>query len=89
MNYYEAERRIEENLQTKSTTLNLKDLQLDRVPESISHLTHLSDLALSNNALTEFPTAICGLPKLKRLSLLRNNITQFPEDGGRLTSTLR
>jgi Leucine-rich repeat (LRR) protein len=47
--YREAERRIEAARQTGATELDLRNLKLTEVPESIGQLTHLQKLYLSDN----------------------------------------
>ena len=88
--YREAEQRIELARQEGATELDLRNLALTEVPESIGQLTHLEKLALgglgdSKNQLTELPDAIAKLRvvtspqtgKLKKTQLNLSRATPF------------
>src|SRR5215831_18992358 len=74
----EAERRIAEAKRTGETVLNLSDLDLEMLPESVCRLAHLQFLYANNNRLTQLPESIGRLVRLRELSLLGNCLTQLP-----------
>ena len=87
--YLEAERRIEEARQAGATELDLRDLKLTEVPDSIGQLTNLQKLDLggdswddSKNQLTELPEAIASLTQLQTLDLSSNQLTELPNSLG-------
>jgi hypothetical protein len=80
----EAERRIAEAKRTGETVLNLSDLDLEVLPESVCRLAHLRFLYANNNRLTQLPESIGRLVRLRELSLLGNCLTQLPRCVGHL-----
>ena len=80
----EAERRIAEAKRTGETVLNLSDLDLEVLPESVCRLAHLRFLYANNNRLTQVPESIGRLVRLRELSLLGNCLTQLPRCVGHL-----
>ena len=69
--------------QTKRTTetaLNLSDLDLEVLPESVCRLPRLRFLYLNNNRLTQLPKWIGQLAQLQELTLVGNRLTKLPED---------
>jgi Family of unknown function (DUF6625)/Leucine rich repeat len=80
----EAERRIAEAKRTGKTVLNLSDLDLEVLPESVCRLAHLRFLHANNNRLTQVPESIGRLVRLRELSLLGNCLTQLPRCVGHL-----
>jgi Leucine rich repeat len=80
----EAERRIAEAKRRGETALNLSDLGLEVLPESVCRLAHLRFLHLDNNRLTQLPEKIGRLARLKRLHLNSNQLARLPESIGRL-----
>jgi hypothetical protein len=80
----EAERRIAEAKRTGKTVMNLSNLDLEVLPESICRLAHLRSLYANNNRLTQLPESIGRLVRLRELSLLGNCLTHLPRCVGRL-----
>jgi hypothetical protein len=80
----EAERRIAEAERTGEPVLNLSDLDLEVLPESVCRLAHLRFLYANNNRLTQVPESIGRLVRLRGLSLLGNCLTQLPRCVGHL-----
>jgi Leucine-rich repeat (LRR) protein len=80
----EAERRIAEARRTGERVLNLSDLDLKVLPESVCRLAHLRFLYANNNRLTQLPESIGRLLRLRKLSLLGNCLTQLPSCVGHL-----
>jgi len=68
----EAERRIQEALLTNATALDLSELQLTSVPESIGQLANLTTLYLAQNQLTTVPESLGNLANLTTLYLHDN-----------------
>jgi len=61
-----------------STHLDLSDMDLSDLPESIGKLANLAFLDLWKNNLTSLPEAIGKLPKLKELILRWNPLVAIP-----------
>ena len=80
----EAERRIAEAKCTGKTVVNLSDLDLEVLPESVCRLAHLWCLYANNNRLTQLPESIGRLVRLRELSVLGNCLTQLPRCVGQL-----
>lgn len=77
--YRDAERRIEIARQKGATKLDLNNMELTKVPNTIASLSQLKVLYLNYNELTEIPKAITALSQLKQLNLNRNQLTKIPE----------
>ncbi|HLO17397.1 MAG TPA: COR domain-containing protein [Anaerolineales bacterium] len=58
--------------------------ELTELPESLSHLTQLQELDLSNHKLTSLPLWLGNLVQLQRLNLSNNQLTALPESLGNL-----
>ena len=79
--YLEAEKKIEEALQSGATELDLRNMNLTELPESIGQLTHLLKLDVGGdswkekekNQLTELPESLWKLTQLTSLNLSSNN----------------
>ena len=67
--YRKAEKKIEEALRTGATELDLSDMELTELPESLGQLTQLQSLNLSSNQLTELPESMRHLGRLRQLML--------------------
>jgi Leucine rich repeat len=74
----EAVRRIAEAKRTGEIMLDLSDLDLEVLPESICRLAHLRFLHANYNRFTQLPESIGRLVRLRELSLLGNCLTQLP-----------
>jgi internalin A len=74
-----ALRRIEEARKSGVNALNLSDLGLTSVPDSLVQLAGLRLLSLSNNQLTALPDALAQLSNLQILSLANNQLTALPD----------
>ena len=81
----EAERRVAEAKGAGETELNLSDLDLKVLPESVCRLTHLRFLYANNNRLTQLPESMGRLFRLRKLSLVGNRLTQLPKCLGHLS----
>ncbi|MBD3256362.1 MAG: hypothetical protein GF383_14790 [Candidatus Lokiarchaeota archaeon] len=60
-------------------SINLRDLNLRKMPNSITNLANLTELILSNNPLEKLPYEISTLKKLKILTLSYSNLKKIPE----------
>lgn len=90
--YYEAEKKIEEALQSGTTELVLggdyktpDGEKLTELPESLWELIQLKSLRISQTKITTLPDSLGQLTQLKSLDLSRNQLTTLPESLGRLT----
>ena len=64
----------------RATSLNLSNLQLAKIPDSVFELNNVREIDLSKNKLTELPKEILGLKKLLEINLSNNNFEKFPEN---------
>ncbi len=83
--YLEAEQKIQEALQSGATKLNLSNMKLTELPDSLGQLTQLTNLNLSNNQLTTLPDLLGQLTQLTNLNLSDNQLTTLPDSLGQLT----
>jgi internalin A len=81
-----ASTRIEEARRKRSPTLDLSNLRLAELPDSISQLTELKGLYIYNSPLTSVPDAIGQLKNLEILFLSNNRLTSIPDSIGELTA---
>ncbi|MCR4555560.1 MAG: hypothetical protein K5766_01980 [Alphaproteobacteria bacterium] len=65
--------------------LDMSNLDLIAIPESIQNLSNLRLLDLSNNSLEKLPESIGDLRNLELLDLSNNSFTKLPESIGNLT----
>ncbi|TXL81991.1 CHAT domain-containing protein [Vineibacter terrae] len=79
-----AERRIAHVAATGATELNLVDLGLSRLPDSLARLTHLQRLDLSRNRLTALSDVLANLTQLRALDVTANQLTVLPDALGAL-----
>lgn len=70
--YKTALDRIEEVTKSQSSVLNLSELALTELPESISQLTQLQILSVSGNQLINLPESIIKIKELKSIFLHDN-----------------
>ena len=73
-----AEQRIAECLRTKNTKLDLTNLGLDRLPESLRELTWLQHLEAHKNKLSCLPDWLGELADLRDLNLFDNPLQSLP-----------
>ncbi|WP_198037240.1 leucine-rich repeat domain-containing protein [Streptacidiphilus jeojiense] len=81
-----AEERIEATRRSKAHRLDLSDLGLSVLPESLCNLTAITTLDLSGNTFSALPEWLGDLTALATLSLSKNQISALPEWLGDLTS---
>ena len=81
----EAEERIGRALAERASSLNLRSLELTRLPESLGQLTQLTELDVSGNQLTSLPEWLGQLTHLLWLHVRGNQLTRLPESLGQLT----
>ena len=67
--FKEAEQRIHQAVEDGSLILDLSNLELENIPETISQLTQLQELDLSDNQLSTLPEAFAQLTQLQKLGL--------------------
>jgi internalin A len=82
----EALRRIEKAQQAGRKKLDLSDLGLYSVPDSLAGLAELESLNLSNNKIEEIPDLLAEFANLKALFLIGCQISRIPDWIDRLTS---
>ena len=81
-----AEERIAAAARDHADVLDLSDLQLETLPESLCMLTELKSLDASGNRLTTLPAGIGNLTALQSLVLFKNRLIVLPEGIGNLTA---
>ena len=74
-----AEIRIQTALDTQATTLDLSELELTRVPESLAELTRLQTLSICHTRLTSLPQNLGELTSLQELYIYGNQLASLPE----------
>lgn len=84
--YQLAEQKIAKALTSRATKLDLSDMKLTELPESIGQLTQLTELNLSSNQLTALPDSLGQLTQLTYLNLAFNKLTSLPESLGKLSA---
>ena len=84
--YLEAEQKIEEARSSGATELDLSDMGLTELPDSLWELTSLQELHLQINQLTVLPESIGQLRSLDMLLLASNQLTVLPESIGQLVA---
>jgi len=81
-----AEERIEAARKSKATELDLSELGLTELPDSIGQLVQLRGLNVLENRLTALPEYIIGqLGQLQSLNVSNNQLPALPESIGQLT----
>ncbi|HEV2640223.1 MAG TPA: COR domain-containing protein [Actinocrinis sp.] len=74
-----ADERIELALKNRSTSLDLSDLGLDKLPKSLSSLTELQSLSVRRNRLATVPEWLTSLKSIRKLDLAHNQIASLPD----------
>ena len=87
-NFNEAEQRIKENLFNRNSFLDLANLSLIELPDSLFELKHLERLALTNNDLTLLDPRIASLSNLQILGLNYNKLVSLPCEIGQLKNLI-
>jgi internalin A len=82
----EVERRIEEARLSRAPALDLREVGLTAIPDSLSRLTNLRSLDLSGNQITVILDSLSGLTNLRSLDLSDNQITVIPDSLSSLTN---
>jgi Leucine-rich repeat (LRR) protein len=82
--YYHAGRKIKEALRKNVIELDLSELDLIELPESLGQLSQLKSLDLSNNQLTVLPESLGQLTQLHSLNVSVNQLITLPESLGQL-----
>ena len=80
-----AEARIQGALGEQAGRLDLSELGLTSLPESLGKLSGLQTLYLSGNQLTSLPESLGKLSGLQKLDLSGNQLTSLPESLGKLS----
>jgi Leucine-rich repeat (LRR) protein len=83
--YKKAEEAIRKVLASGDATLDLRGMELDRLPEALRQLTYLQSLDLSTNKLTALPEWLGQFTQLRTLSLSNSELTTLPGWLGQLT----
>jgi len=81
-----AEERIRQAAETHADALNLSNLGLAELPESLGHFAALRTLNLSGNRLSALPAWLGQLTALQYLELNFNQLSALPESLGQLTA---
>jgi len=76
---------IEQEKEQLTGKLNLKGLQLKKIPTEVFSLTHLKSLDLYDNLIEAIPVSITNLNKLEELRSSKNSIKHLPNDLSELT----
>lgn len=66
--------------ETQQQEVYLNYLDLDKVPDELWELRHITHLFLTGNKLKEIPSDILQLSNLQYLDISGNQLTQFPEE---------
>ena len=77
--YYQAEKKIEKNKNSRAIQLDLISMKLTELPESLGKLTQVYFLNLSDNQLTNLPGSLRRLTQLQQLNISNNQLMALPE----------
>lgn len=83
--YRKAVQKIEEARWSGAIEIDLGNMKLTELPESLGQLKQLRTLNLSDNQLTTLPEWLGQLKQLRELYLSNNQLTLLPESLGQLT----
>jgi internalin A len=84
-----ADARIQKARENRATTLDLSNLGLTELPESVTQLSQLQVLYINDNDLTTLPESVAQLSQLDTLYLDGNKLTVFPESLTKLSRLSR
>jgi GTPase SAR1 family protein len=77
--YREAEMKIEAARRSGAKKLNLSNMGLTELPESLGQLTQLQTLDLSYNQLRALPESLGQLTQLQEINFAENRLTRLPQ----------
>jgi len=83
--YLQAENKIEQALKSGATTLDLGQMELTELPESIGQLQRVKNLYVFSNRLIALPNSIGFMAQLEFLDVSHNQLRELPESIGQLT----
>jgi internalin A len=83
--YRKAVKKIKAARRSGATELDLSNMELTELPESLGQLTQLQKLSLWGNQLTALPESLGQLTQLQKLNIHSNELTALPESLGGLT----
>jgi hypothetical protein len=73
-----AQSRIKEIANLNGEQLDLSNLKLEEIPESIKTIERLEELNLSNNCISDIPEFLLKIEYLKSIDLRNNRLSEFP-----------
>jgi leucine-rich repeat protein SHOC2 len=82
---YNLDELIQIAIRDRYTEVNLSDLQLDVLPDTIGGIISLNVLDLRRNNLTKLPHSIGNLTNLTKINLFENKLIEIPDSIGNLT----
>jgi internalin A len=82
--FAEAEKRIQEAFKSGTTLLDLSNLGLTELPDSIGCLLTLQYLFINNNKLSILPESVTKLVELREFCAYRNRLESLPSSINRL-----
>ena len=82
----EALRRIDKARRSKAIELDLSNLNLTSLPDSLFRLTNLESLYLHTNQISAIPDSLAQLANLHNLNLRDNQIAAIPNSLAKLTT---
>jgi internalin A len=83
--YLAAEKKIQQALHSGATELDLSNMKLTELPDSLGQLTQLQTLSVNLNLLTSLPESLGNLSNLKSLNIGSNKFTSLPVKIEKLT----
>jgi Leucine-rich repeat (LRR) protein len=86
--YNKVENRIKNIRLAKATSLDLSNMKITELPESLRQLTQLRELSLENNKLESLPDWFGELSQLHLLDLTKNQLSRLPDTIGELKNLL-